>query len=91
MHRFRNRAENNAVLFQFFFIGRRDRNAVEHGIDRHAAFLHARQNFLLLQRNAELVIGFQQFGIDFVERLRLVRLFRRGIIRRGLIIDFADD
>ena len=70
MHRLRNRAENHARLQQLVLERRDDRHRVEHRIDRHARPLDAREDFLLAQGNAELLIGAQQFGIDVLQRLR---------------------
>ena len=87
LHRFRNRAEDHAGLRQLLLEGRGDRHAVEHGVDRHPAGFDAREDFLLTQRNAELLVSAQQLGIDFVERLRPRRRFRRGIVIEILIVD----
>jgi hypothetical protein len=52
---------------------------IEHRIDRDLAALGGRvlgaldagEDHLLLQRDAQLLIGLQQLGIDLVQRLRL--------------------
>src|SRR5712671_5601179 len=49
--------------------------------------LHAREDFLLAQRNAELTVGFKDFRIDFVERLRALLLLGGRIVIKVLIVD----
>ena len=58
------------------------RDAVEHRIHRHAG-----QQLLLVQRNAELLVGLQQLGIDFVQALEPGLLLGRGVIDDVLVID----
>ena len=53
------------------------------------ALLNAEQRFALAQRNAELLVGAQNFRVDLVERLRSVLLLRRGIIIEVLVVDRA--
>ena len=48
---------------------------------------NAEQRLALAQRNAELVVGLEDFGIDVVERLRRLEVGRRGIIVGVLIVD----
>ena len=85
VHRFRERAEDDAGLGEFGLEGGGDRDRIEHRVDRDARALDAGQNFLLDKRNAELGVGLQKFGIDFVERLR-----RRARLRRGEIIEVLE-
>ena len=72
--RLRDRHEDHAGLFQLVLEGGGDRNGIEHGIDRDAALAFrahdAGQHFLLAQRNAELLVGAQNFRIDLVERVQ---------------------
>src|SRR6476646_3566375 len=51
--------------------------------------LHAQQGFPLAQRNAELVIGLEDLGVDLVERFRAVLLPRRGVVVEVLVVDRA--
>ena len=83
--RLRDRHEDHAGLPELLLEGGRDRDGVEHGIDRdpapriaHAAVIahHARQHLLLAQRNAELLVGLEDLGVDLVERLRRHLLLR---------------
>ena len=89
-------------LLQLLLEGGRDRDAVEHGIDRDAVarrcrlavlaefrFLahDAEQRLALAQRDAELLVGLEDLGIDVVERLRRLEVARRGIIVGVLIVD----
>ena len=81
--RFRDRAEDHARFGQLRLEGRRDRNGVEHRIDRDAG-----QQLLLGQRNAELLVGLEQLRIDLIEALRALRLrLRRRVIIGVLIVD----
>ena len=61
--RFGDRAENNPLFRQFGAIGGRHRHAVKHRVYRH----HAGQRFLFFQRDAQLVIGFQQLLVNLVQ------------------------
>ena len=60
-HRLRDRHEDHAGLFQLRLEGGRDRNGIEHRIDRDARSPSGRStpasNLLLAQRNAELLVG----------------------------------
>ena len=60
--RFGDRAEDHARFAELLLERRRDRHGIEHRVDRHAG-----QELLLVQRNAELLVGLQQLRIDFVE------------------------
>ncbi len=68
----------------------------EHRIDRNPAVavaalalraLNALQYLNLAQRNAELLIGLENFRIDLVERLRALLLLGGGVIINTLIVD----
>ena len=74
LHGLRERAEDHAGIGQFFLERCGDRDAVEYGINGDAG-----QSGAFVQRNAELVVGFQQLRIDLVEALGpvFVRLGRR--------------
>ena len=63
------RAKNDPDFGQLILKGGRDRHTVEHRIDRNSG-----QSLLLLQRNAQLVVGLQQFRIYFVETLGSIRI-----------------
>ena len=65
LHRFGERAEDDADLGQLRLEGRRHRNAVEHGVDRDA-----REQLLLIEGNAELVECLPDFRVDLVEALQ---------------------
>jgi hypothetical protein len=85
--RLRDRHEDHAGLGQFLLEGGHDGDGIEHRVDRHLALLHAGEDFLLRQRNAELLIGLQQFRIDLVERARSGHALRRGIVIEIVEID----
>ena len=83
LHSLRERAEDNAGLRELFLEGRGDRDAVENGVNGHAG-----QPGALVQRDTELVIGFQQLRIDFVEALGAVFIrFGRRVVRDFLEVD----
>ncbi|MNL26130.1 hypothetical protein D3C87_1476420 [compost metagenome] len=86
---FGNRHEDHAGLGQFRLEGGDDGHAVEHRIHGHAAVFHAGQEFLFLQRNAELLVNLQQFRIDLVQRLRAGGAFRCGIIIEIVEVDLG--
>ena len=77
------RAENDAGLGQLFLEGRGDRNAVEHGVDGDAGKPRA-----FVQRNAELVIGFQELRVDLIEAFRTVFVgLRCGVVGDRVVVD----
>jgi hypothetical protein len=91
-------------LLRALLEGRRDRNGIEDRVDRDPAVagcrlalrlilscrpLHAQQGLPLAQRNAELVVGFEDLGVDLVERFRAVLLLRRRIVVEVLVVDRA--
>ena len=91
--RLRDRHEDHAGLLQLLLEGGRDRNRIEHGIDRDLALAlrphHALQHLDFAQGNAELLVGLQDFRIDLVERAdRLLRLRRRVVIEI-LVVDLG--
>ena len=54
VHGLRKRAEDDAELTQLCFKSRRDRYAVENGVDGDT-----RQVFLLLERNSQLLVSLE--------------------------------
>ena len=62
-----------------------DRDAVEHRVDRDAG-----QGRALLQRDAELLVGRQQFGIDLVEDFGPGWVLGGGIVGGSLVVDRRD-
>ena len=83
LHGLGERAEDHAGLGQALLEGRRDRDAVEHGVHGDA-----RQPGALVQRDAELVVGFEQLRVHFGKRLRAVlALLRRRVVRDRLEVD----
>ena len=81
-HRLAERAEDDAELRQLALERRRHRDAVEHRVYRDPG-----QHLAFPERNAKLLIGAQQLGIDLVERFRPAVLLWRRIIGGGLVID----
>ena len=82
LHGLGERTEDHAALGQLRLERRRDRHAVEHGIDRHA-----REQLLFLDGNAELVERLSDFRIDFVEALQARLLLGRRVIDDVLVVD----
>ena len=69
--------------FSLLFEGGGHGNAVEHRVHRDAG-----QHRLLLQGDAELVVGLQQLGIDLVQALGAVLLgLGRGVVNDVLVVD----
>ena len=70
--RLRDRHEDHAGLLQLLLERGRDRDRIEHGIDRDAPLAfrahHAFQHLDFAQGNAELLVGLEDFRIDLVER-----------------------
>src|SRR5262249_52348988 len=72
-----------ALLFELFLEGGGDRYGVEHSVDRNTG-----EHGLLLERDAELLVGFEELWIDLIERLgRVVLRFRSRVIDDVLVID----
>ena len=77
-------AEDDALLGEGPAEGRRDAHGVEDGVHRHLALgLHARQHFPLAERNAELVEGLHQRGVDGVRPIF-------GALGRGPVDDVLE-
>jgi uncharacterized protein YdiU (UPF0061 family) len=56
------RAEDDAMLHQFSLVRRADGHRVEDGVDRHAG-----EHFLLVERDAELVVRLADLRVQFVQ------------------------
>ena len=69
LHGFGEGAEDDAHFVQFGLEGGGDGDAIEHRIHRDAG-----EHRPLLQRNAELLVGLEQFRIDLVQALGPVAL-----------------
>ena len=67
--------------------GGRDRNGIEHGVDRHPGLLDPCEDLLLDERNAELGVSSQQLRVNLVERPRRGPRFWRGEIVDVLVVD----
>ena len=67
MHRLGDRAEDHPGFLQLAAEGGTDGYRVEYRVHRHAG-----QRRLLMQRDAELFVGAQQFRVNLVEALRAV-------------------
>jgi hypothetical protein len=81
-HRLRERAEDDPVLLQFLLEGGGDGDRVEDGVHRDT-----REPLLLVERDAELLVGASQFGVEFVEALELNLLLGRGVVADRLVVD----
>ena len=82
LHRFRERAEDDAELGQLAAERRRHRHRVEHRVDGDV-----REQLLLLERDAELVEGRADLRIDLVEAIELLLFRRRGVVAHALVVD----
>ena len=90
LNRIRNRAENHACLGQLLPERRRHRHRIKHRIHRHAVFgaLHAREDLLLLQRNAKLFVRLPDGRVDVIEAIGAVlKALRGGVIIALLVIN----
>ena len=77
------RTKDDTLFGELLFEGGAHGHAVKHRVHGHA-----RQPFALLQRNAELLVGFQELRIHFVEAFRsFAGLLRRGVVDDVLVID----
>ena len=86
LHGVRERAEDHARPGQLVLERRRDRDAVEYGVDGDTGKTRP-----LVQWHAELLVRREQLGIDFVEALRAVRSGPRcRVIRDRLVVDGRD-
>ena len=82
-HGLAERAEHDAQGGELPLEGGGDRHAVEHGVHGHAG-----QGLALLERDAELLVGLEEFGIDLVEALGGVLLgLGRRPVADGLVVD----
>ena len=93
LHRFTDRAENYPRFGQRFPEGGGNRHTVEHRIDsdRRAFFFrafNAGEDGAFAQRDAELFVGAQQFGVHLVQAFRAGLLFRGGVVVQVLIVDW---
>ena len=82
LHRFGEGAEDNSQISQLLLERGRHGDAVEHRIDRHT-----RQLLLLLERNAQLLVGAQDLRIEFLQALEAGLLFGRGVVDDVLVVD----
>ncbi len=83
LHRLGERAEDDALLRQLVLEGGGDGDAVEHRVHGHAG-----EHLLLVQRDAELLVGLEQLRIHLVQALgRVVLGLGRRIVGDGLVVD----
>ena len=81
-HGFTEGAEDDPCLRQFGLVGGTDGDAVEDGVHRYPG-----QKFLLGQRDAELLVGLEQLGIDIVEASQGSLGPGRRVVAKGLVVD----
>ena len=80
------RAEDHADRRELLPEGGADRDRVEHGVDRDAGEPRS-----LVQRDVQLLVGFEQLGIDLGEILRAVgKRLRRRVVGQRLEVDRFD-
>src|SRR5213595_2041510 len=75
-------AEDDAEFRELVLERRRDRDAVQHGVDRDAG-----QTFLLLERDAEFRVQGPDLGIDILEALHFLLRLRGRVVDDVLIVD----
>ncbi len=83
MHGLGDRHKDHTGFFQLLAEGRGHRYRVEYRIHSDTGQCH-----LLMQRDAQLVVGLQQLRIDLIQALWLVgHALWRGVVRYRLIVD----
>src|SRR4030088_87143 len=82
LYRFAKRAENDPELPELFSHSRPDRDAVEDRIDGDTG-----EEFLLGERDAQLLVGAEELGIDFVQALERLDALRRRVVNQRLVVD----
>ena len=82
LHRLGERTEDDAELGELLLERGRHRHTVEHRVHRDAG-----QQFLLVERNPELLEGPPDLGIDLIEALERRLFLRRGVINDVLVVD----
>src|SRR5229473_2215793 len=82
LYRFREGAEDNSQISQLLLERSRHGDAIEHRIHSHT-----REVLLLLERNAQFLVGAQDFGIQFLKAREAGLLFGRGVINDFLVVD----
>ena len=85
LHGFGEGTKDDADFVQLGLEGGGDGNAIEHGIHRDAG-----EDGLLLQGDAELGVGLEQFRVDIVQALGAVAIgLGRGVINNVLVVDLG--
>src|SRR5580765_8772083 len=82
LYRVRERTEDDAEVCQLLLERRRDRDAVEDGVDGDT-----REQLLFLERNTELLERPADLRIDLVEALQGLPPLRRGVVDDVLVVD----
>src|SRR3712207_1500945 len=76
------RAEDDPLLGELLLVGGADRDGVE---DR--GYRHSGEQLLLLEWNAELLIGLDQLGIHLVQTSERRLAFGCGVVADRLVVD----
>ena len=82
MHGFGEGAEDDAQFGEFVLEGGGHGDRVEDRVNGHAG-----QQLLLGERDAEFLVGAQQFGVDLVQALRSFFLLGRRVVDDVLVVD----
>ena len=77
------RAEHDAELAELLLHRGPDTHRIEDRVHRHAG-----QELLLVERNAELLVGAQQLRVDVLERLERRHRLGRRVVRLLLVVDW---
>src|SRR5687767_12661157 len=83
LYRIAKRAKDHAVLGELFLHRGADRYAVEDRVDRDA-----REEFLLRQRDTELLVGPKQLGVYLVEALERLHALRSRVVDERVVVDW---
>src|SRR5713101_3734717 len=83
LHSFREGAEDNSQISQLLLERSSHGDAVEHRIHRHT-----REVLLLLERNAQFLVGAQDLWIQFLQARQTWFLFGRRVVNDLLVVDW---
>ena len=70
LNRFAKGTEDDPLFAELLFKGRADRDAIKHGVHCDAS-----EALTFFERNAELLVGLDQLGINLVETFRAIGAF----------------
>src|SRR5262249_43551647 len=80
---FTERTKDHTVLTQLFFVGCRNRDGIEDGID-----CYTRELLLFAQWNTQLLKRLEQLRINFIQTFLELLLLRGAVINNVLVVDW---